>query len=105
MNSIFLVFIIKKFCYKFFSLEEIGIIPSSLIQRIFDSVDYINIMTYDYMSTEILGVAPISWVEANLVYILRLSGENANPAKLLMGLNWYGYDRTNGENNVILGNK
>lgn len=76
-----------------------------LIKRIFDSVDYVNLMTYDYDSPEISGVAPISWVEANTVYFLKAAGEMANPSKLLIGLNWYGYVRKDGNSDAILGNR
>ncbi|MFH4974028.1 hypothetical protein AB6A40_000737 [Gnathostoma spinigerum] len=56
-----------------------------------DEVDYIHIMTYDYRSTaRFEGIAPISWVRSNLEVLLKESPVSAT--KLLMGLNFYGYE-------------
>lgn len=47
-------------------------------------------MTYDYMSQNPAGVAPIPWVAASIDYLL--TGQTELKHKLLIGLNYYGYE-------------
>ncbi|CAI5444313.1 unnamed protein product [Caenorhabditis angaria] len=66
--------------------------PNQLIEPIeFEKMigfsDYVQVMTYDYRSDTISGVAPYNWVENNLNYLG--NGEN-----LLLGINFYGYEFT-----------
>uniref|UniRef100_A0A915DJ10 GH18 domain-containing protein n=1 Tax=Ditylenchus dipsaci TaxID=166011 RepID=A0A915DJ10_9BILA len=63
-------------------------------------------LSFPYPAEEITGVAPIRWVEANIRYFLQIAeGNGLPPTKLLIGLNWYGYDRTGGGSDAIIGNK
>ncbi|KAK6032734.1 hypothetical protein OSTOST_01073 [Ostertagia ostertagi] len=48
------------------------------------------IMTYDYRSDEITGVAPYSWVEQSLAAVLEHSPELSK--YVMIGLNHYGYE-------------
>lgn len=74
----------------YFSLQEIGIVSPALIEKLLRSVDYINLMTYDFPSETITGVAPLQWIEANLRYFLDIAqAHDIDPSKLLLGLNWY----------------
>ena len=52
-----------------------------------------------------MGIAPLKWVLANLQYFINSIENEENVEKILMGLNFYGYDRTEGANEPILGNK
>lgn len=88
------------------NLQEIGIVSPTLIEKLLRAVDHINLMTYDFPSETVTGVAPLQWVEANLRYFLDIAqAHNIDSTKLLLGLNWYGYDRTGGDSNAILGQK
>lgn len=52
-------------------------------------MDYINLMAYDYSSdANFSPVAPFYWIEANLD---ALFDANIPVEKILLGLNWYGY--------------
>jgi chitinase domain-containing protein 1 len=82
------------------SFEEIGIASKAIMGKLAEQVDYVNVMTYDYPSSEISGVAPVPWVEANIRFAIE---SVADASKILLGLNFYGYDRTNGNMNAILG--
>ncbi|PIO74557.1 hypothetical protein TELCIR_03435 [Teladorsagia circumcincta] len=55
-----------------------------------ENVDYIQIMTYDYRSDDITGVAPYNWVEQSLVAVLEHSPELGK--YVMIGLNHYGYE-------------
>ena len=59
------------------------------------------------MVFRISGVAPLPWVEANIRYFIEAaaSEHEDGPAKIMMGLNFYGYDRTGGGSEAILGKK
>ncbi|KAL3103622.1 hypothetical protein niasHT_026816 [Heterodera trifolii] len=92
------------------NLQEIGIVNAQIMQRLLSAVDYVNLMTYDFPSSDASAVAPIDWVEANIRYAITAAGggedeEAATAAKILMGLNFYGYDRTNGQSTALLGNQ
>ncbi|KAH7713093.1 Protein C44C1.2 [Aphelenchoides avenae] len=84
------------------TLEEIGIVSRQILPRLSVAVDYINVMTYDFPSNEIAGVAPLPWVEANLRHLI---DAGVDPTKVLLGLNWYGYDRSGGRMDAILGKR
>lgn len=64
-----------------------------------DIVDYFSLMTYDYPQAvnSMAANAPLFWVEENVKY---LTEEKKYRAKILMGLNFYGYmyevEKTNG---------
>ena len=47
-------------------------------------------------------MAPLLWVEANLRHLIDGGME---PSKVLLGLNWYGYDRSGGRMDAILGKR
>uniref|UniRef100_A0A183BN29 Chitinase domain-containing protein 1 n=1 Tax=Globodera pallida TaxID=36090 RepID=A0A183BN29_GLOPA len=89
------------------NLQEIGIVNAEVVHRLLSAVDYINLMTYDFPNPEMAGVAPINWVEANLRYVINVAGGDDNwaAAKILMGLNFYGYDRGDGTNSAVLGSR
>ena len=88
-------------------LQEIGIVNPDVIKRLVSSVDFLNVMTYDFPNSEISGVAPLPWVEANIRYFIEAtaSEQEDGPAKIMMGLNFYGYDRSGGGSEAILGKK
>jgi len=51
-------------------------------------------------------VAPINWVEANIRYFIGIIDEDGGgieTSKILLGLNFYGYDRSGGGTKAILG--
>ncbi|VDO07983.1 unnamed protein product [Brugia timori] len=66
-----------------------GVVMKAELARIISSVDFVNVMTYDYNSDHFVGVSPFEWIRRNLEYIL--SDSSINSSKLLMGLNFYGY--------------
>ncbi|KAK6112600.1 Glycosyl hydrolases 18 family protein [Brugia pahangi] len=66
-----------------------GVVMKTELSRIINSVDFVNVMTYDYNSDHFVGVSPFEWIRRNLEYIL--SDSSINSSKLLMGLNFYGY--------------
>ena len=67
-------------------------------------VDYFSLMSYDYPSKTLSGVAPINWMRDNVEYLLQTPVDVANAEdvgeryvgqplshRVLMGLNLYGY--------------
>ncbi|CAG8747723.1 14400_t:CDS:10 [Dentiscutata erythropus] len=65
-------------------------------------VDGFSLMTYDYSSHETPGPnAPINWVEDN---ILSFTPTTMNRGKLLLGMNMYGMDFSQGRAEHITGN-
>uniref|UniRef100_A0A1I8EJ88 Chitinase domain-containing protein 1 n=1 Tax=Wuchereria bancrofti TaxID=6293 RepID=A0A1I8EJ88_WUCBA len=66
-----------------------GVVMKAELARIINSVDFVNVMTYDYNSDHFVGVSPFEWIRRNLEYIL--SESSISSSKLLMGLNFYGY--------------
>uniref|UniRef100_A0A1I8BNW7 Chitinase domain-containing protein 1 n=1 Tax=Meloidogyne hapla TaxID=6305 RepID=A0A1I8BNW7_MELHA len=88
------------------NFEETGIVNREIMGRLMSSVDYLNVMTYDYSSPQISGVAPYEWVKANLQYFIDSSEESiGSTSKILMGLNFYGYDRSGGASEAVLSKK
>lgn len=87
------------------NFQQIGIVNKNIINRLLDAVDFVNVMTYDYPNPEISGVAPIDWVEANIEYLVQSSNKPDKSSKILMGLNFYGYDRTGGGMEAVLGKR
>ncbi|VDK71605.1 unnamed protein product [Cylicostephanus goldi] len=57
-----------------------------------EKVDYIQLMTYDYASKDMLGVAPYDWVDRSVATILNKMPDIAG--QLMVGLNHYGYEYT-----------
>lgn len=55
-----------------------------------DKVDYFSLMTYDYPQTigTVFTNAPLFWVKRNIQY---LTSEKKYRAKILVGINFYGY--------------
>lgn len=55
-----------------------------------DKVDYFSLMTYDYPQTigSVYTNAPLFWVKRNIQY---LTSEKKYRAKILVGINFYGY--------------
>ncbi|KAF7632584.1 hypothetical protein Mgra_00008031 [Meloidogyne graminicola] len=45
------------------NFEETGIVNRDIMNRLMSSIDYLNVMTYDYNSPQISGVAPYEWVK------------------------------------------
>uniref|UniRef100_A0A915MV18 Chitinase domain-containing protein 1 n=1 Tax=Meloidogyne javanica TaxID=6303 RepID=A0A915MV18_MELJA len=62
--------------------EETGIVNREVMKRLMSSVDYLNVMTYDY----------------NKDYL-------ESSTKILMGLNFYGYDRSGSSSEAVLSKK
>ncbi|VDM74926.1 unnamed protein product [Strongylus vulgaris] len=54
------------------------------------SLSYTQIMTYDYTSKDMLGVAPYDWVDHSIAAVLDRLPEVAG--QLMVGLNYYGYE-------------
>ncbi|KAK6058251.1 adaptor complexe medium subunit family protein [Cooperia oncophora] len=55
-----------------------------------DKIDYIQMMTYDYRSDDITGVAPYNWVEQSVAAVLEHAPDLSK--YLMIGLNHYGYE-------------
>ncbi|CAI5456745.1 unnamed protein product [Caenorhabditis angaria] len=62
--------------------------------------NYVQIMTYDYRSEQISGVAPYDWVENNLYYL-----GNGRMPRILLGINFYGYEFTQGNVEPMKGDR
>lgn len=56
-------------------------------------------MTYDYRSDVVAGVAPYDWVEQSIVTLVELAPDLAK--HLLIGINHYGYEHTDGEMQAV----
>ncbi|PAV77946.1 hypothetical protein WR25_14026 [Diploscapter pachys] len=70
--------------------EPTGILEPEDFKKLASHADFVQIMTYDYMSQKPAGVAPIPWVAASIDYLLTEQLELKH--KLLIGLNYYGYE-------------
>jgi GH18 family chitinase len=67
-----------------------------------DSVDYLNLMTYDFGGSDAEGNAPIEWMLNNINLFTSHNPEHAS--RILIGLNYYG--NCKGKlTDTILGNK
>ncbi|VDN05917.1 unnamed protein product [Thelazia callipaeda] len=66
-----------------------GLVTKNELAKVMESVDFVNVMTYDYHTNHFAGIAPFEWVHKNLEYIL--SDPLINPSKIFLGLNFYGY--------------
>lgn len=54
------------------------------------AVDFINLMTYDYsVNTNFHPIAPMYWIEVNIEILFK---SHIPKKKILLGLNWYGYE-------------
>ncbi|TKR81018.1 hypothetical protein L596_014966 [Steinernema carpocapsae] len=84
------------------SHEDVGLFSPSYLEKLVRKVDYVNVMTYDFPSAKPSGVAPYDWVLANLEWIIKAGVE---PSKILIGINFYGYDRTNGRMDAVTANR
>uniref|UniRef100_A0A183VBP2 Chitinase domain-containing protein 1 n=1 Tax=Toxocara canis TaxID=6265 RepID=A0A183VBP2_TOXCA len=84
--------------YKF-RYEYTSIISAENFAEVAKHVDYINIMLYDYHIDRAAGVAPIGWIQRNMEFLLRESPVSAS--KVLMGLNFYGFEFTPTKMNAI----
>ncbi|XGW35396.1 hypothetical protein V3C99_018982 [Haemonchus contortus] len=67
-----------------------GLFTPAHLYTLAGRVDYLQLMTYDYRSDDITGVAPYEWVEQSLVALLDHSPDLAK--YLMIGLNHYGYE-------------
>ncbi|KHN88236.1 Chitinase domain-containing protein 1 [Toxocara canis] len=79
--------------------EYTSIISAENFAEVAKHVDYINIMLYDYHIDRAAGVAPIGWIQRNMEFLLRESPVSAS--KVLMGLNFYGFEFTPTKMNAI----
>ncbi|KAK0393555.1 hypothetical protein QR680_000271 [Steinernema hermaphroditum] len=82
--------------------EDTGLFSPVYLERLVRKVDYVNVMTYDFPSTKATGVAPYYWVQSNLDWLLDAGIEHN---RILMGINFYGYDRTEGRMDAIVSSK
>lgn len=83
-------------------LQNTQKISEDSLIRIGNSVDYINLMAYDYITDfNFFPISPIYWVEANINLLRDFVPEH----KILLGLNWYGreFSLVNKHSKVILG--
>uniref|UniRef100_A0A1I7XUK1 Chitinase domain-containing protein 1 n=1 Tax=Heterorhabditis bacteriophora TaxID=37862 RepID=A0A1I7XUK1_HETBA len=73
--------------------QQTGMFSTSFLHEL-TNVDYVQIMTYDYSSQSPAGIAPYTWVEQSISTIL--SGSSHLADKLLLGVNYYGYEYSHG---------
>ncbi|CAJ0609420.1 unnamed protein product [Cylicocyclus nassatus] len=69
-----------------------GMFTAGFFFTLSEKVDYIQLMTYDYASKDMLGVAPYDWVDRSLATVLNKMPDIAS--QLMVGLNHYGYEYT-----------
>jgi spore germination protein YaaH len=73
-------------------MQSTSFTPSVLGKMLDCCVDYISLMTYDYSTPSIPGAtAPLEWLEEAIIYLLN-GGNSALAGRILMGINFYGYD-------------
>ncbi|XP_003382825.2 PREDICTED: chitinase domain-containing protein 1-like [Amphimedon queenslandica] len=106
--------VIKRISKQFhkFNLQLILVIPSTKegsalfgpkdYQRLLNDVDGFSLMTYDYSTPQSPGpVAPLHWVEDCIKELTGSSKRN----KLLVGINFYGYDFGPSGMDAVVGNR
>ncbi len=71
-------------------MAESPLFSGTHYEQLLPYVDYFNVMTYDYPETKAGPVAPIDWVR-RCVELLKKRGSGGR-SKILMGMNFYGYD-------------
>ena len=77
-----------------------GMIDEEDLDRMSDVVDYFSLMTYDYSSPQRPGPnSPIKWIRK---CVETLDPNNYHREKILLGLNFYGYDYTSEGGNPIV---
>jgi len=82
-----------------------GIVRGKHIQKLKDYVDSFVLMTYDYSSFQRPGAnSPINWVKKCVELLVPNSEDQETRSKILLGLNFYGYDFTPDGGKHVLGN-
>jgi len=72
--------------------DQKGMFDADDFQQVVDDVDYLSLMTYDYSSPQRPGPnSPIKWVRK---CVEKLDPEGFHRSKILIGLNFYGFDYT-----------
>lgn len=78
-----------------------GMFEEADFRDLVDSVDFFSLMTYDYSNPQRPGPnSPISWVEK---CVKSIDPDGSNRAKILLGLNFYGFAYTAEGGSHILG--
>jgi chitinase domain-containing protein 1 len=76
---------------------------SQHFEQLWEDVDYFSLMTYDFSSYERPGAnSPLYWMK-NVVLHLCPEDIREKRAKILLGLNFYGYDFTPNGGEAVLG--
>lgn len=72
--------------------DQPGMFDQHDLQQVVDDVDYLSLMTYDYSSPQRPGPnSPIKWVRK---CVEKLDPDGFHRSKILLGLNFYGFDYT-----------
>lgn len=81
-----------------------GMFGAADFKKLVAHVDGFSLMTYDYSQPGSPGAnSPIDWIEENVVSLVpELSPERA---KILLGLNFYGYDFTSSTMDALVGSR
>ena len=80
-----------------------GMFSEQDLSNLVSSVDYFSLMTYDYSSLSNPGPnAPYDWIKKCIEI---LDKESVNREKILLGLNFYGYDYTTEGGGPIIGHE
>ncbi|CAI4228611.1 unnamed protein product [Auanema sp. JU1783] len=78
----------------FTEYRETGMFTASHLYQLGPRVDYIQMMTYDFPSSNPSGVAPYEWIEKSIQTVL--DGSQLLAKKLMIGINYYGYEYPKG---------
>jgi len=78
-----------------------GMFDAADLNRLAEHVDYFSLMTYDYSSVQRPGPnSPIKWAKK---CVRKLDPQGLHRDKILLGLNFYGYDFTAAGGGPVLG--
>ncbi|CAD5234015.1 unnamed protein product [Bursaphelenchus xylophilus] len=75
------------------------IFNAEIIAPLCKDVDYINLMTYDYIGQQYPGLAPAPWILVNLEFLKEI--DESFLAKTLLGVNYYGACKDGGIQHVF----
>ncbi|CAH1774190.1 unnamed protein product [Owenia fusiformis] len=82
-----------------------NILPKEDFDLLAPVVDGISLMTYDFSNAMRPGPnSPLLWIQKCVEY-LAPDADSPNRQKILLGLNFYGYDYASGQGEPVVGNK